>query len=418
MVKNPKIDNDEINLIELMYTLWEGKWKIAVAVIISLIAVTSYELTTSKTKNFTAITKIKPISILELNKFLELNNLIRNTNINTNTNTDTNTNTNTNTDTNTNTNTNNNIGDNTSKRVKIEINKITSLRLLNIYINILKDNSVFEDAIRKFNLLEASQYNNEQEYSEAIIRLASSVKIFSSVSDDANLETSYPTINFKYHDDEKWKSVLTHVDEFANKLVKKTRTEEYYNSLLFLINQKKYQLEDISIKINNFLIDYEREMSNHLAYLKEQSAIAKELGIPMNTIEVQTFGNQNALLSNIQTDSPFYLRGYEAIDKEIELIETRKDKKAFISGLFALEKEKRAIEQDQTIARFELALQSTPLSDNSEFTAASINTITTKFIYKDARKIYVIAIVIGLIAGIFYVLISNAFQFFRVYKKN
>jgi LPS O-antigen subunit length determinant protein (WzzB/FepE family) len=62
MVKNSKIDNDEINLIELMCILWEGKWKIAVAVIISLIAVISYQST--KTKNFTAITEIKPISDL------------------------------------------------------------------------------------------------------------------------------------------------------------------------------------------------------------------------------------------------------------------------------------------------------------------------------------------------------------------
>ena len=401
MVKNSQIVNDEINLIELIYTLWGGKWKIAVAVIISLIAVISYELTTYKTKNFTAITKIKPISIFELNKFLELNNLLRSTNNNTNTNT--------------------NIDANTSKIVKLEINKITSLRLLEIYINILKDNSVFEDAIRKFNLLEASQYNNEQEYSEAIIRLASSIKILSpSVSANTkkgNLETSYHTINFTHHDAEKWKSILRYVDEFANKLVKKNLVNGYNNSLLFLSDKKKYQLEDISIKINNYLIDYEREISDQLAYLEEQSAIAKKLGIAKNTIEVQTFGNQNALLSNVKTDSPFYLRGYEAIDKEIDLIELRKDKKAFIEGLFELEKKKRAIEQDQNIERFELALQSSLLAKNNKFSAASIKVISTKFEYKDDKNL-VLTIVISLIVGIFYALSSNAFQSFRVSKKN
>ena len=88
MVKNPKVDNNEINLIELMYTLWEGKWKIAVAVIISFIAVISIQ--SPKIKNFTAITEIKPLSNLELNKFIEFNNMIINTgNIaNTDTNTD------------------------------------------------------------------------------------------------------------------------------------------------------------------------------------------------------------------------------------------------------------------------------------------------------------------------------------------
>ena len=398
MVKNPKINNDEINLIELMYTLWEGKWKIAVAVIISLIVVISYELI--KTKNFTATTEIKPIGTLELNKFIEFNNLIANTKPN--------------------------IGNDTNvtivTNVARKVKNITSLRLLNIYINVLNDRSVFEDAIRKFNLLEASQYNNEQEYNEAIIRLASSVKILTpSVSANAkngNLVTTYYTINFTHHDAEKWKSVLMYVDEFANKFVKKNLIDEYNNTLVFLTNKKKYKLEDISIKINNYLIDYDREASDRLAFLKEQSAIANKLGIANNTIEVQTVGNQDTILSNVKTDSPFYLRGYSAIDKEIELTMLRTNKKAFIPGLFELEKEKRAIEQDQTIERIKLALQSGLLGDNTEFSAASIKVITTKFEYKDNKKMSMIAIVIGLIAGIFYVLISNAFQSFRVSKKN
>ena len=69
MNKKTQIETDEINLIELMYTLWEGKWKIAVAVIISLIAVISYQST--KTKNFAAVSEIKPIGNVELNKFFE-----------------------------------------------------------------------------------------------------------------------------------------------------------------------------------------------------------------------------------------------------------------------------------------------------------------------------------------------------------
>jgi len=424
MIKNSKVDNDEINLIELMYVLWNGKWKIAVVVVISLIAVISYQST--KTNNFTAITEIKPIADLELIKFIEFNNLITNTNINSNTNTNTNTNSKTNTNTNSNTSTNTNIntiGTSESGNTVVKINKITGLSLLNMYINVLNEKLVFEDAIRKFNLLEASQYNNEQEYSEAIIRLASTVKILSPPIRKKNLETSYSTystINFEYHDEEKWKSVLTYVNEFTNKLVKQILTQKYDNTLEFLKNERKHSLEDISIKIDNILIDYDREISNRLAYLEEQSAIAQKLGIAKNTIEVQTFGNQNqnALLSNIQTDSPFYLRGYEAIDKEIELMKSRKNKKAFVKKLFGFEKKKRAIEQDKTIERLELVLQSKLLADNKEFTAGLINAITTEFKYKDDRMIYVLAIVIGLIAGIFYVLISNAFQSIRVSKKN
>ena len=237
MVKNPKVDNDEINLIELMYTLWQGKWKIAVAVIISLIAVISYQST--KTKNFTAITEIKPVSILEFNKYLELNDLMKIIDVN-------------------------NEGNVTKK-----VNQITISRLLDSHINILEDKSIFEDAIRKFNLLEVSQYNNEKEYSEAIIRLASSVKILSPPVNNnvkkGNLEKFYYTINFTHPDAKKRKSILKYVDELANKFVQKNLVDEYSRTLEFLENDKKYKLEDISIKINNKLNDYNREISDSLA---------------------------------------------------------------------------------------------------------------------------------------------------------
>ena len=421
MTKNSQIDNEEINLIELMYTVWMGKWKIAAAVVISFVAVIIYKSILPGINSFTAITEIRPISALDINKFSAFNNNIQNTsafnnNIQ-NTNDEVNKYAYVVTDASAYTD---------AKTIAGKVSQITSLKLLNLYLDILEEKSVFEEGIRKFNLLEASQYNNAQEYNEAIIKLASSIKIMSpSTSVKTNQvgqKTFYHTINFTYDDVEKWKNVLTYVDDLTNKLSKKAIVGEFNNTLSFLKKEQKYRLEDIEVKINNLLIDYEREVSNHISYLKEQSEIAKKLGVAKNTIEVQTFGNQNALLSNVKTDSPFYLRGYEAIDKEIELIESRDDKKPFIKGLFDLEKKKRAIEQDQTIVRTELILESTLLVDNSflnskEFSAASASPITTIFEYKKNKKFRVLAIVIGLIVGVFYVLISSAFQSHRIRRK-
>ena len=190
MTKNSQKDNDEINLIELIQTVWKGKWKIAVAVVISLIAVISYQST--QTKNFTAITEIKPVSSFTLNKYIVLDNTIKLTNTNTNSN--------------------------------FNFQKITESNLLNLYIDILNDKSIFEDAMHKLNFLDASQYSDEQEYNEAISRLASSVKIFSpliSKKNEGNLEISYYSINFIHDDAKKWKNALIYVDEIANQLVKK-----------------------------------------------------------------------------------------------------------------------------------------------------------------------------------------------------
>ena len=69
-----------------------------------------------------------------------------------------------------------------------------------------------------------------------------------------------------------------------------------------------------------------------MAFLREQSAIARKLGVKNNTIETQSFGGKNSVVTNVKTDTPLYLRGYEAIEKEIELIEARENKEAFVSG--------------------------------------------------------------------------------------
>ena len=58
-------------------------------------------------------------------------------------------------------------------------------------------------------------------------------------------------------------------------------------------------------------------------YLKEQSAIAKELNIIDNQIDNVNL-TQSSVSLNINTaDIAYYLRGYKAIDKEIDLIENR-----------------------------------------------------------------------------------------------
>ena len=73
--------------------------------------------------------------------------------------------------------------------------------------------------------------------------------------------------------------------------------------------------------------------------------------------------------------------------------------------------------QNKDVKRFEQVLQSSKFKDKDEFSAASINVLATDFKYRKNRSIVVIAIALGLIIGVFYVLISNAFQSKRVSKQ-
>ena len=53
--------DDEIDLVELVQTVWDGKWAIVGAVVVSVISVFGYQATQPQ-PNFEASTEIKPIT--------------------------------------------------------------------------------------------------------------------------------------------------------------------------------------------------------------------------------------------------------------------------------------------------------------------------------------------------------------------
>ena len=134
------------------------------------------------------------------------------------------------------------------------------------------------------------------------------------------------------------------------------------------------------------------------------------MDIPKNTIASQRFNTQNTFVTNVKTDAPFYLRGYLAIEEEIKQIKNRKDKNAFTTDLFKLEQQKRTLEQDETIQRAVDLFNKTPLNQTG-FKATIVKVATTDFETEDKKNLYyALAIILGGIIGVVYVLIANAFK--------
>jgi LPS O-antigen subunit length determinant protein (WzzB/FepE family) len=391
--------DDEIDLVELFQTVWDGKWNIIGAVVISVLGVFGYQ-SVQPPPNFEATTEIKPISSVEAEQYRQSNAL--------------------------------------------GFFEVSPATLLNLYIEQLEERELFEEAIRQYELLDASNYEDEALFNEAVIALAASIEILPPINaddTDRGEVRRFWTISFEHNDVNKWKQVLASVDTFANQSVKKILQQRFQTALSVAMQKRNFEIEDIQtqmtnakrdfdkdmeefeqkqtfqledidtqianakrdfdremeefeqkqtfqledidtqianarrdfdkemeefelthqfaiedveILIANALADYDRKTADRLAFLKEQAAIARKLGVAKNTIEAQMFNAQNGIVANVKTDTPFYLRGYEAIEKEIELIETRDDKKAFVSGLFELEQKKRELQQDKTIQRAEM----------------------------------------------------------------
>ena len=72
MKKNIKTDH-EINFIELLQIIWQGKWKMVVVAVISVLSTFIYQA--NQIKNFTAITTIVPISTFDMSKYSQPKNI-------------------------------------------------------------------------------------------------------------------------------------------------------------------------------------------------------------------------------------------------------------------------------------------------------------------------------------------------------
>ena len=415
-------NDDEIDLLSLIQTIWDGKWKIVSILAVFLLSVFGFNIVKPNT-TFTASTEIKPITSFEFDKYRLFN--------------------------------------------AIGVFEVKREILLNLYIEQIEEGSLLETAVDKFNLINKDGFDSESDYKDAIEKFVSQIEVLRPIK-EKNETRLYHVLKAGYNDRDKWKDLLTFVNNEANRKVKASIINRF-STVLSVKKQKKnfalkdidiaienakkdfdkkmeqfeleqqFKLEDVTTQIANATKDYDRITKDRLAFLSEQAAIARKLGVKKNTIESQMFDTQNTVVTNVKTDTPFYLRGYEAIEEEINLIKGRKDKISFVKDLFKLEQQKRTLVQDRTLQRAEknkvfleslLALEvkkrdieqdetieravdlfnKTPIT-RTEFKASLVKVATTDFEQNNKSHLYyALAIILGGIIGVVYVLIANAFR--------
>ena len=361
--------SDEVDLLEFFQTIWDGKFKIAGVIVIAVLGVVGFFLT-QPAPSFIAKTEVKPITSDMVNRYQISNS--------------------------------------------IGFFEVNAANLRGLFIEQLDARLLFEDAFRKYAVLDKNDYETEEDFSYSITVTASKVRVLPPINVDGTAKgesRKHWTIEFEFNDEEKWLNVLADVKAKANQNVRELIKADFSTTLAAAQKKSAFEIEDISTTIDNALSDYDRKADDRVAFLREQSAIARKLGVKNNTIETQSFGGKNSVVTNVKTDTPFYLRGFEAIEKEIALIEARENKTAFVSGLLELEQKKRQLEQDKTLERAEILFADTPVMRDDDFSAVVITVAATEFESKSKRMLMLaMAVVLGGMVGTVYVLIANAMR--------
>ena len=365
---------NEIDLLEILQTILNNKMKIFLIVIL-VIAITfrfqTIEANKNKIKEFT--TKISAISMFEEGTNYQDISL--------------------------------NIG-----FQNININRIS---LFELFIKTLK--TEIKVLVEQSNIVKKENYNDNKAYEVAINRVVSKVIIEEMIKDKSeNKIIEEATIQFSSEDEDitnQWLNILSTIEYSVNKKI-----QEYLKSLINkkLANDKLARqnlIEDIDRQIENEVKFYLLETNSRLSFLKEQARIAREGNVDSEKVTPSSFGSNYSINYNEDSLSLYYMKGYRVIEKEIALIKERKNPYLYAKSIPNLELRKLELESNPSIIRKEANFKKTPIFSDSKFSAGLIHINSTQVLqneYTSPKYNIIITVLIGMIIGIFYVLISSA----------
>ena len=362
--------DDEIDLSELVKTLWQGKWTIVACTCLCFVVGAAYHKFSANP--FTATLEIKPITQVDAIKYSEFNAL--------------------------------------------GFNPISTNYLLTSFTTKLQNRQLWLSVFDEVYNFKQNEFESLEQYNDWIRGLTYAVKFELPTIDKDLIEIrqqdkrEFFAIKYSGDDLDKVNQIIEKVTDVATDFVKSHLATTFNNQVLLKEQSDTFTKEDLQNAIDNLLSDYDKKIANRLAFLDEQGKIARKLGIAKSTFESQTFQSNASSVTNVNTDTPFYMRGFEAIEEEIALVSLRKKKEEHISELIDLEAQVRAIEQDKTVLRAQALFENTPLkSSTASFVAAQVDINEADIKYsRKGSLILALSLVLGGFIGIFAVFVRKA----------
>ena len=400
---NETLPSDEIDLLQLIETIWDGKWKIIAITAACVLGVFGFQVI-NPVPSFVATTEIKPILASDAEAYRQSNSLgffavYRDIEAR---------------------------GEaqlSTRDRDR-DRDQIPSAVLDQLFIEQLGSRPLLSSILKKHGLLLREKFDSDGDYERALTQLAATIAILPPVNKDGaqgGESRQHWTLQFEFNDEDKWLAALAELKDTANKNVRNAVKSRFYNLLASAKQKRAFDIEDLDAQISISIAAYDAETASRIAHLTEQAAIARKLGISKQTsipqpsiyqsLNTQSAENPYNRPNKIDSVILLYLRGYDALEKEIELIKSRQDQRAFIEGLLPLEQKKLVLAKDQTPERAERLFEKTPVMKSGDFQATSFDVNATEFEYKGKRALMLaLAAVVGGMIGVVYVLIASAMR--------
>ena len=385
--KSAQYDN-EINFADIIRSLWDGKWVIIATTAITSIMMVIYLTVVPQT--YRGVLEIFPISIIEASQYEELNNskLFNPDNQKL-------------------------FNPDNQKLSNPDNQKLDYQKLELLFMQDLLTYKGFEASIIENMYLKKGKNETELDF---LARIKSAARGFSL----SKLENKKSTDLLKRQ--AKWTlSITTQQPNLVHKVIcdalafsnnnVNMQVERDLDRLLKLHSRRvSKELENIKISSKN-LLNYEKlKTRSRLAFLAEQKAIARTLDIDKNTqvsskntvIKDGDYVSQESTKLGLiyEEEEPYYLRGYLTIDKEIEILLSRKSPQLFIPEFLTNELRKARLLEDKTISRAKKIISLTPIGTD-KFKSVSYDIVSIDLKRKTRLLVsLVLSVILGGMIGV------------------
>lgn len=391
MKKKYKLKSDEIDLSNLVLTFWDEKIKILLIMLV-FISVGFYK-DIKKTPTFALTLNIQESQSSNFIKFIPINEILRNSK-------------------------KNSIIYTKQSLPVINSYQINSKFILDKFINEFKDNEELISILKNNSLVQSSINGKSEEDQRQI--LANFAKSIVSIKPREEDDREF-ILDFYWHDIEEFKKILDETMKLVFLNLKKSLVKDVQDLASSIEKNNLILLESLELQLKLFDQAKQEIESSRLEYLIEQSKIAKELDIKDNQLDFLTLllSEKSKLISpdpdrdssdiffSLEQNAPYYMRGYKAIDKEIELIQNRDSNYLFSSPKFVRTVQKiNEINSDLSSKQLINYLDTIENDDETKWVNFDLLYLNTRAI-NNKLNIVIKHILLGLLITTFYVIIVH-----------
>jgi len=274
--------------------------------------------------------------------------------------------------------------------------------LFKFYLEELRKPENHFSIAKELKIFDPKDFNNVIDYENAFRSVYSKFEISEPKKDKFN--TFNWSVKLELKDKSTIRPYLLMLDNIANVKSQEKLTDNFNFAIDSLKIQKKNLLEKLSLEITNSIDDFNRDINQRVSYLDEQAEIAKATEIIQNS----TYPLKGSIDTN--SDNLYYLRGYDLISKEKELVSKRSSESNFNKKYIELKEEYRALDQNSKIEQAVESFNRSPIAKD-DFKTGKLFVEGMKITKNSSRfEVIFIMVISGLLLSMLYIILSNRYR--------